>query len=85
VRGAHGGLAVLVVMQVSGHSMLGGWKLPDKFPDMFIYTNGLDAAQQQKLAQTPGIKEIMPIQIAAPEFGKLGSSPAGHWPRRHHA
>ena len=71
------GLAVLVVMQVSGHSMLGGWQLPDKFPDMFIYTNGLDATQQQKLAHTPGIKEIMPIQIAAPEFGKLGSTPAG--------
>jgi putative ABC transport system permease protein len=72
------GLAVLVVMQVNGHSMLGGWKLPDKFPDVFIYTNGLDAQQQQTLAQTPGIARLMPISIAAPEYGRLlGNSPAG--------
>ena len=30
------GLAILVVMNVQGNSMLNGWKLPDKFPDMFI-------------------------------------------------
>ncbi len=71
------GLAVLVVMQVSGHSVLSGWKLPDKFPDLFIYTNGLDQKQQQVLAQTPGIKDMMPLTITAPEFGRLGNSEAG--------
>jgi len=71
------GLAVLVVMQVSGHSMLQGWKLPDKFPDVFIYTNGLDAKQQQMLAQTPGIRDMMPITIAAPEYGSLGNTQIG--------
>ncbi|HZK80569.1 MAG TPA: FtsX-like permease family protein, partial [Humisphaera sp.] len=35
------GLAVLVVLQVSGHTLLGGWQLPDKFPDVFIGTSGL--------------------------------------------
>ncbi|HEX8912701.1 MAG TPA: FtsX-like permease family protein [Humisphaera sp.] len=31
------GLAVLVVMQVQGNSALRGWRLPNKFPDLFLY------------------------------------------------
>src|SRR5690606_12209549 len=30
------GLAVLVVMQTQGNTMLEGWKLPTRFPDLFI-------------------------------------------------
>ncbi|MDB5174501.1 MAG: macB 7, partial [Phycisphaerales bacterium] len=63
------GLAVLIVLQVTGHTLLKGWKLPDKFPDVFIGTSGLSPAQQKQLAQTPGISEIMPISIASPTLG----------------
>jgi putative ABC transport system permease protein len=68
------GLSVLVVMQTQGHTLLHGWKLPDKFPDIFISTSALSGIpweEQAKLAQVPGIRpgEIMPIGIASPQFG----------------
>jgi len=68
------GLAVLVVMQTQGRSMLDGWKLPTHFPDIFIASgklNGVTPAEQEKLAKVPGIApgELMPIAIASPEFG----------------
>ncbi len=68
------GLSVLVVMQINGQTMLRGWKLPDKFPDIFIMTgvaSGLSWEQQAKIATVPGIRpgEVMPIGIASPEFG----------------
>ena len=67
------GLAILVVMNVQGNSMLNGWKLPDKFPDMFIQApilSPLDAAAVKKIENTPGVKkdQVMPIAIASPEF-----------------
>lgn len=68
------GLAVLVVMQTNGHTMLSGWQLPDKFPDVFIMTGvtrGLTFDQQAKLESVPGIRkgEVLPIGIASPEYG----------------
>jgi putative ABC transport system permease protein len=60
------GLATLVAMQTQGHSMLQGWRLPDKFPDIFIYSNeGLSADQQVRLETTPGIKpgELLPVAV----------------------
>ena len=69
------GLAVLVVLQVSGHTLLGGWQLPDKFPDVFIGTSGLTNEQVEKLSQTPGIHQMMPIEIAATSLGGRGGSP----------
>jgi len=68
------GLAVLVVMQTNGHTLLSGWRLPDKFPDVFIMTGvtrGLTYDQQAKLESIPGIRkgEVLPIGIASPEYG----------------
>jgi putative ABC transport system permease protein len=68
------GLAVLVVMQTQGHTLLSGWKLPDKFPDVFIMTGvqrGLTFDQQRKLESIPGIRkgEVLPIGIASPQYG----------------
>ena len=68
------GLAVLVVMQTNGHTVLSGWKLPDKFPDVFIMTGvarGLTFDQQAKLESVAGIRkgEVLPIGIASPEYG----------------
>jgi putative ABC transport system permease protein len=68
------GLGLLVVMQTQGNTLLNGWKLPDKFPDIFISSSpfaGLTWEQQQKLATVPGIRDgdVMPIGIASPRFG----------------
>ncbi|HZN64246.1 MAG TPA: FtsX-like permease family protein [Tepidisphaeraceae bacterium] len=68
------GLAVLVVMQTNGNTVLSGWRLPDKFPDIFIMTGvskGLTFEQQQRIESIPGIRkgEVMPIGIASPEYG----------------
>jgi putative ABC transport system permease protein len=68
------GLSILVVMQTQGNSMLSGWKLPDKFPDVFIGVfsfGGLPAADVAKAAAVEGIKdhELMPIAIASPGLG----------------
>lgn len=80
-RDVHGlmvGLAVLVVMQIQGHSALSGWRLPTHFPDIFIVAPGgflsqagLTFEQAQILQNVPGVipDEIMPIAIASPAFG----------------
>jgi putative ABC transport system permease protein len=76
------GLAVLVIMTTQGTSMLDGWKLPDKFPDIFLVSlkfGGLDSAQWTNLGQTTGIRrfpggepELMPIAVT---MSGLGSNP----------
>jgi putative ABC transport system permease protein len=67
------GLAILTVQQTQGHTMLNGWKLPDKFPDIFIWSPAreLTRDEQAKLASVEGIRpgEVMPIAILSPEFG----------------
>jgi putative ABC transport system permease protein len=65
------GLATLIVLQVQGHTALGGWKLPDKFPDIFIASYSMAGVQPddvKKLSAIPGIKpgQVMPIAIALP-------------------
>ncbi|MEA2734775.1 MAG: putative transport system permease protein, partial [Humisphaera sp.] len=67
------GLAILVVMNVQGNSALSGWRLPDKFPDLFIAAPPLaplTAEDLKKLEATPGLKkgQVMPMAIASPEF-----------------
>lgn len=69
------GLAILVVLQVHGNTVVGGWRIPDKFPDMFMTSykiGGLTPADMEKIKTVPGVKadEILPIAIASPEFGK---------------
>jgi len=61
-------------MQTQGNSSLSGWKLPNKFPDVFIGVfsfGGVPAAEIPKLQAARGIKdgEIMPIAIATPGLG----------------
>jgi putative ABC transport system permease protein len=76
------GLAILVVMQTVGHSMLGGWKLPDKFPDIFIFAGqGIPEEQWRKIEQVEGVRkgQVLPIAIAFPGlpdgiFGALGAA-----------
>jgi putative ABC transport system permease protein len=80
------GLAVLVAMQIQGRSSLEGWKLPDRFPDIFIVSpmpliGGLSQEEIKKLEGVNGIKkgEVMAIAMATPQlgdniFGILGAS-----------
>jgi putative ABC transport system permease protein len=68
------GLSILVVMQTQGNSTLGGWKLPDKFPDVFIGVlsfGGVPESAIAKLQKVDGIRsgELMPIGIATPGLG----------------
>jgi len=76
------GLSVLIVMTTTGISMLDGWKLPDKFPDIFLVSlrlGGLSSKQLEQLSQTPGIRhfddgtpELMPVVVT---ISGLGSNP----------
>jgi putative ABC transport system permease protein len=63
------GLATLVAMQVQGHTLIGGWKLPDKFPDIFIWSPDIISwTDQQKLAAVSGIEPgtLLPVVITTP-------------------
>jgi putative ABC transport system permease protein len=63
------GLAVLIVLQTEGTTALSGWKLPDKFPDIFIVNfSGIPLTDVPKLNDVPGIRrgELTPIAIASP-------------------
>ncbi len=68
------GLSVLIVMQTQGNSSLNSWKLPDRFPDIFIFTrslSGLSPDAQQKIRSSPMLQanDVMPIGAFAPEVG----------------
>jgi len=63
------GLAALIVLQTEGKTAIGGWKLPDKFPDVFIVNfTGIDLSDAKKLEEVPGIRkgEVMPIAVTSP-------------------
>jgi putative ABC transport system permease protein len=71
------GLSILIAMETQGHSMLSAWKLPDKFPDVFIVSwgTGLNDKEIQQLADMKGIRkgDLMPVAVAAPESPLFGS------------
>jgi len=63
------GLATLIAMQVQGHTLIGGWKLPDKFPDIFIWSPDIISWKDQKiLAATAGIQpgQFLPVVVTTP-------------------
>ncbi len=69
------GLAILVVMNTQGKTALAAWKLPDKFPDVFLTgyrPGGFDRVDQEKIAQVNGIKpnELMPILYSPTQLVK---------------
>jgi len=63
------GLATLIALQVQGHTLIGGWKLPDKFPDCFIWSADIISWKDQKtLATTPGMEpgSLLPVVVTTP-------------------
>jgi len=66
------GLATLVAMQTQGTTLLGSWKLPDRFPDVFLFApTGLKLTDIEKVRDLPQVRdrEVTPIAVASPEFG----------------
>lgn len=68
------GLATLVAMQIQGATFLNGWRLPDRFPDVFIvsFFGSLSPSQQAKLTTAPGILpgQAMPIVLVTPKLSE---------------
>ena len=63
------GLAALIAMQTQGHTLIGGWKLPDKFPDLFIWSpDPISWNDQKTLSNIPGIEPgtLMPVVVTTP-------------------
>jgi putative ABC transport system permease protein len=65
------GMATLVAMQTQGTSLLAGWQLPDKFPDVFVLSplSGLSPQDIGKIDQIQGLKQVMPVALASPQLG----------------
>lgn len=73
------GLAILVVMQTQGTSLLKGWRLPDRFPDIFIFSiGGMKPEAMKAIEQIKGIekKQVLPIAFDRARAG-LTISPIG--------
>ncbi|HTW93164.1 MAG TPA: FtsX-like permease family protein, partial [Tepidisphaeraceae bacterium] len=76
------GLAVLIAMTTQGESLMSTWRLPDKFPDVFIVSQtwgGVSPKQQAELAKLPEIRhepdgtpEVFPVAIT---ISGMGSNP----------
>ena len=68
------GLGILISMQTVGHSLLMGWQLPTKFPDIFIWTTNqqLNDKQWNQLEGIDGIRdgEVMPLVVGTPGLPK---------------
>jgi putative ABC transport system permease protein len=63
------GLATLIALQIQGHTLIGGWQIPDHFPDIFIWSPDIISWKDQKLlANVPGIApgEILPVVVTTP-------------------
>lgn len=81
------GLAILVTLQTEGHSIVKGWQIPTRFPDMFIASvslGGLNESQQKQLMSVDGFAtdaegkpDVMPISISTPRLGSGLFSIAG--------
>ncbi len=54
------GLAILVVMHTQGNSMLSGWRIPERFPDIFIFSfQGMPPTSLREMAKTPTPEQII--------------------------
>jgi putative ABC transport system permease protein len=69
------GLTVLIAMNMVGRSTLEAWKIPKRFPDVFVFvSSGMDTLtpeQVEDIGRTPGVvpDRVMPIRITIPGLG----------------
>ena len=65
------GLAVLIVMQIQGNSLLASLPIPEKLPDVVVVSSsGLEWNQEEIVRNVKGIKKdnFMPLAVARPEM-----------------
>lgn len=71
------GLMLLITMNAQSRSALGAWKLPNKFPDVFILpdtgagTISIKAREIEIIKNLPELQagKVMPISVTAPTLG----------------
>ena len=71
------GLMLLITMNSQGRSALGAWKIPNRFPDVFIVPDagyGSMAIKPDEIAKIERLPQVqpggvMPISVAAPTLG----------------
>lgn len=71
------GLMLLITMNSQGRSALGAWKIPNRFPDVFIVPDagyGSMSIKPQEIEQIRNLPQVepdrvMPISVAAPTLG----------------
>ena len=79
------GPAVLIVMNTQGRSGIEGWRLPDDFPDVFLFDrNGIGPDELAAIADAPGVRrrpdgsaDIAPIGYLHPRLGGSSMAIAG--------
>lgn len=72
------GLMLLITMNAQARSALSAWKIPDRFPDVFIVpdtvagTMSIRAKEVEAIKQLPELKSdrVMPISVTAPTLGQ---------------
>lgn len=67
------GLAILIVLHTQGNSAMRAWRLPDRFPDLFILAPfGLTKEQTRVLETVEGIRsgEVLPLAVATSGLGQ---------------
>ncbi len=67
------GLTAMIAMNMVGRSTLEAWRIPKRFPDVFMFVNsGMDTlspAQVEEIATARGVRRVMPIRIVIPGLG----------------
>lgn len=67
------GLTAMIAMNMVGRSTLEAWRIPKRFPDVFMFVNSgtdtLSPRQVDEIASAPGVRRVMPIRIVIPGLG----------------
>lgn len=79
------GLMILIVMNAQGRSALGSWKLPTRFPDVFIIPDtsygklSINPRELDVIRNVPGVRpgKVMALAVNAPSLGEKVFSVAG--------
>lgn len=79
------GMMILIVMNAQARSALGAWKLPTRFPDVFIVADtsfgklSINPREVAAIKNLPGVKKdkVMALAVSAPTLGEKIFNVAG--------
>lgn len=79
------GMMILIVMNAQARSALGAWKLPTRFPDVFIVADAsygkisINPSEVAAIRDLPGVKKdkVMALAVSAPTLGEKVFNVAG--------